>query len=59
MVLLLDHFFTDKRYMALNLNFVSVLDLNRLLRSEVFVNEDRQLKAVHLILDFKPLSDKF
>jgi len=42
-----------------NLNFVNDLDLNRVLRSEVFVSEDRQLRAVHLILDFKPLSDKF
>ena len=45
--------------MAPNLNFVYVLDLNRVLRFEVFVSEDRQLRAVHLILDFKPLSDKF
>ena len=45
--------------MAPNLNFVNVLDLNRVLRSEVFVSEDKQLRAVHLILDFKPLSDKF
>jgi len=29
------------------------------LRSEVFVSGDRQLRAVHLILDFEPLSDKF
>ena len=42
-----------------NLNFVNVLDLNRVLRFEVFVSEDRQLRAVHLILDFKPSSDKF
>ena len=25
----------------------------------MFVSKDRQLRAVHLILDFKPLSDKF
>ena len=30
-----------------------------MLRSKVFVSEDRQLRAVHLILDFEPLSDKF
>ena len=45
--------------MAPNLNFVNVLDLNRVLRFEVFVSEDRQLRAVHLILDFKPPSNKF
>ena len=52
-------FFTDKRYVAPNLNFVNVLDLSKVLRFEVFVSEDRQLRAVHLILNFKPLSDKF
>ena len=45
--------------MAPNLNFVNVQDLNRVLRAKVFVGEDRQLRVVHLILDFKPLSDKF
>ena len=30
-----------------------------MLQSEVFVSEDRQLRAVHLILDFEPLLDKF
>ena len=30
-----------------------------MLRVKVFVSKDRQLRAVHLILDFKPLSDKF
>ena len=45
--------------MAPNLNFVNVLDLNKVLRSKVFVSEDRQLRAIHLIIDFKPLFDKF
>ena len=45
--------------MAPNLNFVNVLDLNRVLRFEVYVSKDRQLGVVHLILDFKPFSDKF
>ena len=45
--------------MAPNLIFINILDLNRVLKSEVFVSEDRQLRAVHLILDFIPLSDKF
>ena len=52
-------FLGDKRYVAPNLNFVNVPDFNRVLRSEVFVSKDRQLRAIHLILDFKPLSDKF
>ena len=60
MVLLLNSsFLTNKRYMAPNLSFVNIPDLNRVLRSEVFVSEDKQLRAVYLILDFKPLSVKF
>ena len=39
--------------------FRSVTDLNKVLRSEVFVSEDKQLRFVHLILDFQPLFDKF
>ena len=38
---------------------VNVANLNRVLRSEVFMSEDRQLRVVHLILDFEPLSDTF
>ena len=52
-------FSVDKRYMAPNLNIVDVPDLNRLLRSMVFMSKEKQLKAVHLILDFKPLFNKF
>ena len=32
---------------------------NKLLRSEIFISEDRQLRAAHLILDYKPLSRIF
>ena len=45
--------------MSPNLNVIDIADLNRVLRVEVFMSKDRQLRAVHLILDFKPLSDKF
>ena len=51
--------FANKRHVAPNLNLVNVSNLNKLLRSKVFVSEDRQLRAIHLILDFKPLSNKF
>ena len=51
--------FADKRHIAPKLNLVNVAGLNKLLRLEVFMSEDRQLRAVHLILDFKPLSDNF
>ena len=33
--------------------------LNYLLRSQIFVNEDGLLRAVHLILDFEPISRSF
>ena len=45
--------------MAPNINFVNVADLNKVLKSEVFVSEDKQLRAIHLILNFQPLFDKF
>ena len=51
--------FADKRHVAPRLNLVNIVDLNRVLRSEVFVSEDRQLKAIHLILDFVPILDTF
>ena len=51
--------FADKRHVAPRLHLVYVADLNRVLRSEVFMSEDRQLRAVHLILDFKPILDNF
>ena len=43
--------------MAPRLSFTYVTALNYLLRSEIFVSEDRQLRAVHLILDFQPISE--
>ena len=35
------------------------MGLNYLLQSEIFVSEDHQLRAVHLILDFEPISRVF
>ena len=51
--------FANKRHIAPRLSLVNIADLNKVLRSEVFVSENRQLRAVHLILDFKPISDNF
>ena len=42
-----------------HLNLVNIANLNKVLRSKVFMSEDRQLRAVHLILDFEPISDNF
>ena len=51
--------FADKKHVAPRLNLVNVAGLNKVLRSEIFVSEDRQLRAVHLILNFKPLPNQF
>ena len=52
-------FFTDKSYTNPKLSLINVPALNYLLRSQIFVNDNGQLRAVHLILDFKPISRSF
>ena len=54
-----DEFFVDKNHIAPRLSLVNVSALNKLLRSEVFVSEDRQLRVAPLILDYEPLSRIF
>ena len=49
----------DRRHVAPRLSFTNVAALNYLLRSEIFVSKDRQLRAIHLIFDFKPISRTF
>ena len=34
-------------------------DLNRILRSEIFLHKDGQLRAVHILLGFEPISKHF
>jgi len=51
--------FVDKNHVTLRLSFVNVSGLNKVLRSEIFISEDRQLWAVHLILEYEPLSRSF
>ena len=48
--------FVDKEHVSLKLSFVNFPRLNFLLRSEIFVSEDNQLRAAHLILGYEPLS---
>ena len=50
---------TDKSYTNSKLSLINVPALNYLLRSQIFVNNDRQLHAIHLILDFEPISRSF
>ena len=47
--------FADKMHVAPRLSFTKVA--NYLLRSKIFISEDRQLRAVHLILDFQLISE--
>ena len=51
--------FANKNQDALRLSFTNVAALNFLLRSEIFVSEEGQLRAVHMILEFKPISKIF
>jgi len=51
--------FADKERTSPWLSLVNVQALNFLLRSEIFLNEDGQLRAAPLILDYKPLSRTF
>ena len=51
--------FADKVHVAPRLSFVNVAALNKVLRSKIFVSEDGQLRVVHLVLDFEPLSNAF
>ena len=52
-------FIADRRLVNPQLSHINVAGLNYLLRSEIFVSEDRQLRAVNLILDFEPISRVF
>ena len=51
--------FADKRHVVPRLSLVNVPALNKLLRSEIFISEDGQLRAVHLVLDYEPLLRTF
>ena len=48
--------FADKTHVAPRLSFSNVTALNYLLGSKIFISEDRQQRAVHLILDFQSIS---
>ena len=48
--------FADKEQTTPRLSLVNVQALNFLLRSEIFVSKDEQLRAALLILDYEPLS---
>ena len=45
--------------MTPRISLIKVPMLNYLLRSQIFVNDDGQLRAAHLILDYEPISRTF
>ena len=52
-------YLTDKTQTNPRLSLINVPALNYLLRSQIFVNDDGQLRAAHLILDYEPISRTF
>ena len=52
-------FLADDYYTAPNKNLVNFPDLNQILRSEIFLHKDGQLRAVHIILGYEPISKCF
>ena len=50
---------TDKEQVAPRLSLINIPALNYLLRSQIFVNDDGQLQAAHLVLDYDPISRSF
>ena len=51
--------FAYKDHVSLKLSHTNIQALNYLLRSEIFVSGDGQLRAAPLILDYEPLSHTF
>ena len=58
MIFFLD-IFANKNHVSSRLSYTNVQALNYLLRSEIFVSKDGQLRAAPLILDYEPLSRIF
>ena len=46
---------TEKNHVSPQLSLTNVAALNYLLRSQIFVHDNGQLRATHLILDCEPL----
>ena len=60
-ILLLFFFFfvADKQFTTPNFNLVNCEDLNKIIRSEIFLHKDGQLYVAHIILGYKPISSSF
>lgn len=51
--------FVDKHSIIPNLNLVDVPDLTKILKSEIFIHSNRQLRVVHIFLGYNPFSSSF
>ena len=49
----------DKYHIALAKRLVNFRDLNRILKSEIFLHRDGQLRVAHIILGYKPSTKRF
>ena len=58
-ILLVFDEFVDKHSATPNFGLVNELDLMKILKAEIFIHTDKQLRAAHLILDYNPLSSSF
>ena len=50
---------TNKTQVNPRISLINEPALNYLLRSQIFMNDDGQFRAIHLILDYEPLSRSF
>ena len=50
---------TDKYSAIPNFSLVNEPDLTKILKAEIFVHKDRQLRVAHLILSYNPLSSSY
>ena len=53
------YFFTNKFHTAPNKSLMNFSNLNQILQLEIFLHQDKQLQAIHIILGFKPISNRF
>lgn len=51
--------FADSHAVVPNIHVVNQASLDKFLKAEVFVHSDGKLKAVHLNLDYDPISKRF
>ena len=51
--------FTDKHAAIPNFNLVNEPDLTKIIKADIFIHKDGQLRAAHPILDYDPLSSSF